>query len=59
MINLLDVEKLAEEAALISKQSLNPEHGNFGKFDIEWKILIWIKAVKSYGVEDFPKALTS
>ena len=49
MINLLDVEKLAEEAALISKQSLNPEHGKFGKFDVVFETLPFANIIDNLG----------
>jgi len=49
MIDLLDVEKLAEEAALISKQSLNPKHGKFGKFDIVFEPLPFANIIDNLG----------
>ncbi len=49
MINLLDVEKLAEEAALISKQSLNPKHGKFGKFDVVFEPLPFANIIDNLG----------
>ena len=49
MLNLLDVEKLAEEAALISKQSLNPEHGKFGKFDVVFEPLPFANIIDNLG----------
>ncbi|MBU3942232.1 MAG: TldD/PmbA family protein, partial [Nanoarchaeota archaeon] len=49
MIDLLDVEKLAEEATLISRQSLNPEHGTFGKFDIVFDSLPFANIIDNIG----------
>jgi len=49
MIDLLDVEKLAEEAALISKQSLNPKHGKFGKFDVVFEALPFANIIDNLG----------
>ena len=50
MLNLLDIENLAEEAALISKQSLNPEHGKFGKFDVVFEPLPFANIIDNLGM---------
>jgi len=50
MIDLLDVENLAEQAALISKQSLNPEHGKFGKFDVVFETLPFANIIDNLGM---------
>ncbi|OIO42013.1 hypothetical protein AUJ10_00050 [Candidatus Pacearchaeota archaeon CG1_02_31_27] len=49
MLNLLDVENLAEEAALISKQCLNPEYGKFGKFDVVFEPLPFANIIDNLG----------
>ncbi|MCK4501305.1 TldD/PmbA family protein, partial [Candidatus Babeliales bacterium] len=50
ILNLLDVENLAEEAALISKQCLNPEHGKFGKFDVVFESLPFANIIDNLGM---------
>ena len=49
MIDLLDVEKLAEEAAIISRQAINPEHGKFGKYDVVFEPLPFANLIDNLG----------